>query len=187
MIRVKAAPWQWRRPRFREAFRLSHPGQRLPTLAEMEGAATAGARVSRFAVGLVVAGGAIWVLAGVLYSAQVVSCFSCGSVVVAPGVGTAGYPLAAIHSLAWDDLYANLYVATVGLLAIAVGLTGFRKGERWAWWATAVFVLAGLLTGLLDYLSWGGWYTVLFLGLLPLVGLALAARSFFFTEPREPH
>ena len=136
---------------------------------------TASARVPRYAVALVVLGGAIWVATSALYSAEVVSCFSCGPVVVAPGIDTTGYPPSAIRTLAWDALYANLYVATVGILAIAIGLTAFRRGERWAWYAIGVFVLAGIL----DELAWGGWYTFLFLGLLPLVGLALSARSYF--------
>ncbi len=140
---------------------------------------TASAKVPKYAVALVVLGGAIWVAAAALYSAEVVSCFSCGPVVVAPGIDTTGYPPGAIRTLAWDALYANLYVATVGILAIAIGLTAFRRGERWAWYAIGVFVLAGILTALLDELAWGGWYTFLFLGLLPLVGLALSARSQF--------
>jgi hypothetical protein len=132
-----------------------------------------------YAVFLVIAGGIIWTVGAVLYGALVLSCFSCGSVVVGPGAGTAGFPPSAIRSLAWDDLYSNLYVAVIGILAIAVGLRAFRRGERWAWYAVAVFVLAGMLTGLLDYMSWGGWYTFLFLGLPPLLGLVLSAKSFF--------
>ena len=46
------------------------------------------AKVPTYAVALVVAGGAIWVFAAVAYGAQVASCMSCGSVVVAPGVDT---------------------------------------------------------------------------------------------------
>ncbi|MGO8948216.1 MAG: hypothetical protein ACLQUY_11255 [Ktedonobacterales bacterium] len=144
-------------------------------------------RVSRVAVALVVAGGAIWVVSGVLYSAQIVSCFTCRSVVVAPGVGTTGYPIAAIRSLAWDDLYATVYVVTIGLLAIIIGLTAFRRGEKWAWYAMAAFVLAGVMTSLLDYMSWGGWYTFLFLflGLLPLLGLALSAKTILSAQPNS--
>jgi hypothetical protein len=137
------------------------------------------ARVSKYAVGFVIAGGVIWVIGAVLYGAMVVSCFSCGSVVLGPGIATTGYPPSAIRNLAWDDLYANLYVGTIGVLVIAIGLKAFRRGEKWAWYSIAVFVLAGVLTGLLDYLSWGGWYTFLFLGLPSLVGLALSAKSFF--------
>lgn len=142
-------------------------------------------RVSRVAVALIVAGGAIWVVSGVLYSAQIVSCFTCRSVVVAPGVATTSYPLAAIRSLAWDDLYATVYVVTIGLLAILIGLTAFGRGEKWAWYAMAAFVVAGVVTSLLDSVSWGGWYTFLFLGLLPLLGLALSAKTILTPLPHS--
>jgi hypothetical protein len=39
---------------------------------------TSSSRLSRYAVGLVVAGGAIWVVAAALYNAQIASCFSWG-------------------------------------------------------------------------------------------------------------
>jgi hypothetical protein len=139
-------------------------------------------KVPAYAVALVVLGGAIWVFAGVAYGAQVVSCMSCGSVVVAPGIDTSGYSPDAVRTLAWDALYASLYVATVGLLAIAIGLTAFRRGERWAWYAIAVFATAGVLTAFLDELAWGGWYTFLFLGLVPFLGVVLSVRSFFGGE-----
>jgi hypothetical protein len=71
------------------------------------------------------------------------------------------------------------HVATIGLLAIAIGLTTFRRGERWAWFAIAVFVAAAVLTELRDRPAWGGWFTLLFLGLVPLLGLLLSAKSFF--------
>jgi hypothetical protein len=137
--------------------------------------------VSKYSVALVVGGGVIWVVGAVFYSALILSCFpSCGPrTVLAPGVEAAGYPPSALLNLAWDDLYANLYVATIGLLAITIGLTAFRRAEKWAWYAIVVFTLAGVLTALLDYESWGGWYTFLFLGLPPLSGLILSARSFF--------
>jgi len=131
-----------------------------------------------YAVALVVIGGAIWVVAAAFYSIEVAACPTCADVVVAPGIDTTGYSAAAIRTLAWDALYANLYVATIGLLAIVIGLTGFRRGERWAWFAIAAFVAAGILTAVIDELAWGGWFTFLFLGLPPLVGLVLASRSF---------
>ncbi len=98
---------------------------------------------------------------------------------VAPGVDTTGYSAGALRTLAWDDLYANLYVGTIGLLVIAIGLTAFRRGERWAWVAMAVFALAGILTAVIDELAWGGWFTFLFLGLVPLAGLVLSSRDVF--------
>ncbi len=74
----------------------------------------------------------------------------------------------------------------MGLLAVLVGLTAFRRGERWAWAAMAIFALAGLLTAVLDELAWGGWYTFLFLGLLPTLGVVLAAPS-VLSEHRSRH
>ncbi|MFI5259954.1 MAG: hypothetical protein ACHQ01_10160 [Candidatus Limnocylindrales bacterium] len=136
-------------------------------------------RIPRIAVMLVVAGGVIWLAAGVLYGVQVATCFSCGSVVVAPGVDTSSYSLSAIHTMAWDVLYANLYVATIGLLAIAIGLTAFRRGEKWAWLAMAIFAASGLFTAVLDEMAWGGWFTFLFLGLLPTLGVLLSTPAFF--------
>ncbi len=152
--------------------------QRQPSVAGST-VSTAPRRVSRYAVALVVLGGVIWVIAALFYSIEVLACPTCADVVVAPGVDTTGYSAAAIRTLAWDALYANLYVGTVGLLAIAIGLTAFRRGERWAWVAIAIVALAGILTAVIDELAWGGWYTFLFLGLVPLAGLVLSASSFF--------
>jgi hypothetical protein len=135
-------------------------------------------RPGRLAVTLVVAGGGIWVFSAVAYSLFVATCFTCASAVVAAGVDTADYSAGAIRTLAWDALYANLYVLVIGVLAILVGLTAFRRGERWAWAAMAVFALGGLLTAVLDEFAWGGWYTFLFLGLLPAAGVLLAAPAF---------
>ena len=137
------------------------------------------AKVPTYAVALVVAGGAIWVFAAVASGAQVASCMSCGSVIIVPRINASSLRAAAIRSLAWDDLSANLYVATVGLLAMAIGLTAFRRGERWAWYAVAAFVAAGVFTAVLDELAWGGWFTFFFLGLVPLLGLLLSTPSFF--------
>jgi hypothetical protein len=132
-------------------------------------------RPARLAVGLVVGGGAVWICSAVAYSLVVVSCFTCASAVVAAGVDTSDYSAGAVRTLAWDALYANLYVVAVGVLATLVGLTAFRRGERWAWFAMAVFALAGIITAVLDEIAWGGWYTYLFLGLMPSAGVALAA------------
>jgi hypothetical protein len=77
-----------------------------------------------------------------------------------------------------------VYIATVGLLVIAIGTSAFRRGHRWAWYSMVVFVLAAALTSLLDQLSWGGWYTFLFLGMVPLLGVILSAKSFFAGDPK---
>lgn len=141
-------------------------------------------RVPRYAVALVLLGGAMWVFSGVVYGAQVAACSSCASVVLPPGVDSSSYSAAALRNLAWDDLYADMYIATVGLLVIAIGTSAFRRGHRWAWYSMVVFVLAAALTSLLDQLSWGGWHTFLFLGMVPLLGVILSAKSFFAGDPK---
>jgi hypothetical protein len=140
------------------------------------------ATVSRYAVALVVLGGAAWTVAGIAFGATAAACYpSCGSGVAAPG-STAGYPPQALLNLTWDQLYINLYAAAIGLLAVVIGLKPFRRGERWAWYSVLVFVVIGVITNVFDYLSWEGWYTGFFAFLPWLLGLLLSAKSFF---PRE--
>ena len=138
--------------------------------------------VSKYAVALVVLGGAAWAVAGIVFGATAAACYpSCGSGIAAPG-SIAGYPSQALLNLTWDQLYINLYSAIIGLFAIAIGLKAFRRGERWAWYSILVFVINGIVTNVFDYLSWGGWYTGFFAFLPALLGLLLSVRSFF---PRQ--
>jgi len=138
--------------------------------------------VSKYAVALVVLGGAAWAVAGIVFGATAAACYpSCGSGVAAPG-SIAGYPSQALLNLTWDQLYINLYSSIIGLFAIAIGLKAFRRGERWAWYSILVFVINGTVTNVFDYLSWGGWYTGFFAFLPALLGLLLSVRSFF---PRQ--
>ena len=140
-------------------------------------------RPSRASVALVVAGGGIWIAAAIAYSVAVVTCFTCASVVVATGVDTSDYSAGAVRTLAWDAMYANLYILVVGFLAVLVVLTAFRRGERWAWFAMAAIALGGVLTAVFDQLAWGGWYTFLFLGLLPTAGVLVAAPRMLRRQP----
>jgi hypothetical protein len=136
-------------------------------------------RVSKYAVALVVLGGAAWAIAGIAFGAMYAACYpSCGSGVAVPG-SVAGYPRQALLYLTWDQFYINLYTTVIGLLAIVICLKAFRRGEKWAWYSILVLGVTGLITSAFDYLSWGGWYTG-FLSSLPwLLGLLLSARSFF--------
>jgi hypothetical protein len=139
-------------------------------------------KVSKYAVGLVVLGGVVWVISSVVYGAILAFCFpSCGSAALASG-STVGFPPQAVSDLVWEDFYSLLYTATIGIITIAIGLRTFKQGQKWGWYVVLVVVFAAFLTGLLDYLSWGGWYTFLFLGLLPFFGLVLSIRSFFPTK-----
>ena len=147
----------------------------------MEAKGISAGKVSKYAVALVVLGAALWVVFAILTLIPHLRCFSCGALfgTSGPGGGIAGYPLQAARDLAWADIFASLFIATGGLLAIAIGLKAFRRGERWAWYAILVFVAAGILNSVLDYVEWGGWFTYFFYGLLPTLGLLLSTKSFF--------
>ena len=137
------------------------------------------AKVSKYAVGLVVASGVIWVVAGVAFGGMVAASFPSIGSLISAGVGKTGYPPDAVRNLAWDQFYINLYAAIIGLFAIIVGLKGFRRGEIWAWYAVLLFITSGLITSVFDYLSWGRWYTIIPSTLPALSGLLLSTRSFF--------
>jgi hypothetical protein len=132
-------------------------------------------RPGRAALVLVITGGMVWIVAAVAYTVLVSSCLTCASSMVAAGVDTSDFSAGAVHVLAWDALYANLYVAVIGVLAVVIALTAFRRGDRWAWFAMAVFAFAGIGTAVLDQFAWGGWYTVFIFGLLPTLGVLIAA------------
>ena len=136
-------------------------------------------KVSKYAVALLVAGGLSWLIAGLFFGGSIaISYFSTGSLVNA-GIATPGYSANAVRQLAWDQFYINLYSAVIGLFAIMIGLTAFRRGEKWAWYATLVLVINGLITSVFDYLSWGGWYTIFITSLPALLALLFSAKSFF--------
>ncbi len=124
-------------------------------------------KIPRYGWGLVVAGGAVWVFGLAL--------------------NTLGEWA---NHVATDVLYANYVIGTFGiavaLFTILIGLTAFRAGERWAWYSIWITVGAAAFNGLSDGLLWGGYWTFLFYGLLPLLGLALSAPAFFTSEPRVP-
>ena len=144
-------------------------------------------KVPWYAVALVVVGGAIWVLLAALYVVPHLSCFSCGSLfgTSGSGGGIAGYPPQAARDLAWADVFVSLFIATGGILAIAIGLVPFRRGQKWAWYAILVFAVAGILNALLDYFEWGGWLTIFPFALFPTLGLLLSLRTVFMREPQS--
>ena len=142
--------------------------------------------VSKYAVALVVFGGAAWLIAGIAFGAIAAACYpSCGSGVAAPG-SVAGYPAQAIINLTWDQFYINFYAAVIGLLAVIIGLKAFKRGEKWAWYSILVLVVMGAVTNVFDYVSWGGWYTGFFTFLPALLGLLISVRSFFPVQMKRP-
>ena len=138
------------------------------------------AKVLKYASVLLVANGILWAIAGAVFGGMVAVAFSSYNSLLKAGIGaSAGYPAAAVRQLAWDQFYIDLYSVVIGLFAITIGLTAFKRGEKWAWYATLLFVLNGLITSIFDYLSWGGWYTVFLTSLPALLALLLSTRSFF--------
>ena len=136
--------------------------------------------VSKYAVALLVANGILWVIAGAVFGGTVAIAYPSYDSLLKAGIGAAaGYPAAAVRQLAWNQFYIDLYSVVIGLFSIIMGLTAFKRGEKWAWYATLVFVLNGLITSVFDYLSWGGWYTVFASSLPALLALLLSAKSFF--------
>ncbi len=89
------------------------------------------------------------------------------------------YPPDAVRDLTWNQFYINLYTIAIGLLITLIGLKAFKRREKWAWYAILVFVVTGLITGLFDYLTWGGWYTIFFGPVPALLSLVISAKSFF--------
>ena len=138
------------------------------------------AEVSKYAAALLVANGILWAVAGAVFGGTVAVAFPSYDSLLKAGIGAvAGYPADAVRQLAWDQFYINLYSVVIGLFAIMIGLTAFKRGEKWAWYATLIFVLNGLITSAFDYLSWDGWYTVFLTSLPALLALLLSTRSFF--------
>ena len=136
--------------------------------------------VSKFATALLVANGILWAIAGAVFGGTVAVAFPSYNSLLKAGIGAAaGYPAAAVRQLAWDQFYIDLYSVVIGLFAIIIGLTAFKRGEKWTWYVTLLFVLNGLITSTFDYLSWGGWYTVFLSSLPALLALLLSIRSFF--------
>ena len=61
-----------------------------------------------------------------------------------------------------------------------------QDGQDGTWALLAAVVGAGVLTSLIGELAWGGWArSFLFLGLVPLLGLLLSARSFLSGRTRH--
>jgi hypothetical protein len=141
-------------------------------------------KVPRYAVILVVAGGAVALLANLLNAiTQIVTGIPVAGTSGANGIQ--GYPPHAISDLLWAGWIVNTFGAAVAILAILIGLTAFRRGERWAWYAIWVVVASGALNALFDGLQAGPFvaFTFVFFGLLPFLGVILSARAFFTKEP----
>ncbi len=155
-------------------------------------------KVPRYAVALVVIGGLFLVLLGVGIIIRHLSCspFPCSQdaeLGTSGAGGLVGYPAQAALDLAWADIYWALFVVAFGVLVIAVSLTAFRRGERWAWCAMLVFVATGTFQTIIISLAYsydlsGSPLVVVariyvLSGLPQLLGVLLSAKSVFGKNP----
>lgn len=141
--------------------------------------------VPRTAVALIVAAGAAWLLVALIGTlAQ--------ALVGTPVLGTSGangdmgYPPHAVSDLLWGGYGVAIVGGGLGLLAIAIGWTGFRRGERWAWYAILVLPAVGALAAFDDERQFGGWWTFLWSGLPALLGAMVSFRAFFVPKEDPP-
>jgi hypothetical protein len=109
-----------------------------------------------------------------------------------------------VKGMSWSELEAlnpesselvRLYMGTMGnlktswsLLVLAITLTGYRRGEKWAWYtlwlAPAILVCQGIVDSILlgdinEMLKW------IPITSISLVGLLLPYRKFFPKQPRS--
>jgi hypothetical protein len=129
----------------------------------------------RYAWIFIVANAGLWAIFGI-------------SGIISPHVPTtgSGYPPAAITDLTWLARIVDFFWLTGAPLQIGVGLTAFRRHEKWAWFALLLTVPAwSLLNSYADahwgssvgsavaiYFAWGG---------LASLGLLLSIRTTFFS------
>ena len=90
------------------------------------------AEVLKYAASLLVTNGIFWAIAGAVFGGIVAVAFPSHNSLLKAGKGAAaGYPAATLRQLAWDQFYIDLYSIVIGLFAMLMGLTAFKRGESW--------------------------------------------------------
>ena len=142
-------------------------------------------KVPGYAVGLVVGAGALWVLLplfGIVFQD-----FSGTAVLGTSGAtGVQGYPPRAVSDLLWAGYLAGILGVALGLMTILIGLSAFKKGERWAWYAVLIIPAIGAVAAFNDERQFGGWWTFLWTGVPSLLGLLLATPAIFWRRRGPP-
>jgi len=142
------------------------------------------ARVPKYAWGLAVVGGLIWVLLGLL-------------ILFLPGDpgnrifftgDPSSYSTEASNDLIYSARVVGVTFLTAGLLLSAIGLTAFKGGEKWAWYGTATPLITLLFSVYLAATGERGSAVNVFIQFLPLwvvqaLALLLSIRSFFPAKP----
>lgn len=135
------------------------------------------ATVPKYAWGLVIANGLIWLAIGAIFFIPLDILFGNG-------------PPSAYSAIAMKELSASSRLVAVllmisGLFQVGLGSAPFRRGERWAWYTYSGIPLLGVL-GLYAVFLGGGELvsTATLFVLLPSVALLLSVRSVFLRQPR---
>ena len=134
--------------------------------------------VSKYAWGLVVASGLIWLVVGIIFFIPLDILFGNG-------------PASAYSAIAQKELSASsrlvaVFLMMTGAFQIGIGRVPFRNGERWAWFTFTAIPLLGILGSYAVFLGGGEMvFTVVLFVFLPLSALLLSVRSVFAAKPRN--
>jgi len=93
-----------------------------------------------------------------------------------------------LRALSHEVRLEGLYALTATIFAFFVLFTGFRKGQRWAWWAFVVGGGIAWLWGLIDAIVIGNKLHIPLQAVgivLLLVGILLPVKVFFAKEVKE--
>jgi hypothetical protein len=147
--------------------------------------------VPKYAWGLVVAGGILWLVQFSLILVQPNLISFTGN----PS-NTSIYPPEAYSDLVQAGNVAGVFGIMVGLFLVSIGLKPFKRGEKWAWYAVATVPIFMVFNSYSDYLGAGPSYvytggvfpTYVILGYVlfavpTLLGLVVSIRSFFPSKP----
>ena len=137
-------------------------------------------RVPKYAWWLAFAGGLIWVLSGVVI---LLLPGDPGNRVFFTG-DPSSYSTQATNDLIYSARLAGVLLLVAGLLLSAIGLTAFKRGERWAWYGTAIPLLTLLFSVYLAATGERGSAVNVFIQFLTLwvpqaLALLLSIRSVF--------
>ncbi len=111
------------------------------------GTGTSSKRVSKFAWGLVVASGLIWLVVGIIFFIPL-------DILFGNGPPSAYSPIARKELSASSRLVA-VFLMMAGAFQIGIGSVPFRMGEKWTWYTFAAVPLLGILGSYAVFLGGG--------------------------------
>ena len=132
--------------------------------------------VSKYAWGLVVASGLIWLAVGIVFFIPLDVIFGNG-------------PASAYSAISQKELSASsrlvaVFLMMTGAFQIGIGRVPFRNGERWTWFTLAPVPLFGILGSYAVFVGGGEIVlTVVLFVIMPLSALLLSVRSVLAAKP----